>query len=274
MKFVSLVTQLLGKTRRAVAQPASVQDPDVKDPAKIGEALRQLTARLNKLEAAAQPEPTEFEVDLLDTGALVELPHGFKTRQVRWSVVGWFCRVGGVSPTQPPNLVYDGSSSPTSLFLRSYVAGRAIVRVEPSQSFLDTGNTLDLTDTQAFPRNPFGTQRKRVTVVGTASTVLMTVPIPDNSLCVFRTKVIGKNRTTLATNIREIAIWSVYRDNAGAPTNLTVTVQHTLVVAGMTYTFPVVGNDLVLSVQCTTLAQTVDWTVAVEPIHIYLRDEP
>ena len=274
MKFVSLVTQLLGKTRRAVSQAASVEDLDVKEPAKVGEALRQLTARLNKLEAAAPPEPTEFEVDLLDTGTLIELPHGFKTRQVRWSVVGWFCKVGGVSPVQPPNLVYDGSSTPTSLFLRSYVAGRAIVRVEPSQSFLDTGNTLDLTDTQAFPRNPFGNQRKRVTIVGSAFTPLMTVPIPDNSLCVLRTKVIGKNRTTLATNMREIAIWSVYRDNAGAPTNLTVTVQHTLVVAGMTYTFTVAGNDLVLSVQCTTPAQTVDWTVAVEPIHIYLRDEP
>lgn len=274
MRFISLVTSLVGKARRAVSQPSSIQDSDAKDPGKLAEALRQMMARINRLEAAASPEATEFEVDLLDTGALVELPHGFKTRQVRWSVVGWFCRVGGVSPVQPPNLVYDPSSTPTSLFLRSYVAGRAIVRVEPSQTFLDTGSTLDVTDAQPFPRSPFGYQRKRTRIVGVASTLLVTVPVPDNSLCIFRTKVIGKNTTTLATTIREIALWSVYRDNGGAPTGLTASVQHSVFVAGMTYTFVVSGNDLALSVQCTTAAQTVNWSAVVEPVHIYLRDEP
>lgn len=273
MKFVSLVTQTLGKTRRSVAQSASVEDLDVKDPAKVGEALRQLTARLNKLEAAAQPEATEFEVDLLDTGALVELPHGFKTRQVRWTVVGWFCKVGGVSPVQPPNLVYDGSSTTTSLFLRSYVAGRAIIRVEPSQAFLDTGNTIDVVDTQAFPRNPFGKQRVKTTITGTASTALLTLPVPDNCRIVGRATVVGRNRTTPGVNFTEVLYFSCNRNGAGV-VGFANTSAHTVTGAGMTYTITFPGNDVVWAVQCTTAAQTVDWTITMEPVAYNLLGEP
>jgi len=272
MKFVSLVNGLLGRTRRAVSQPASVQDLDVKDPAKIGEALRQLTVRLNKLEAQAAPEATEFEVDLPGTGALVELPHGFKTRQVRWTVVGWFCRVGSVSPAAQPNLVYDPSSTVTSLFLRSYQQGRAIIRVEPSQTFLDTGSTVDLTDTQLFPRNPFGPQRVKATITGTASTNLLTVPVPDNCNIAGTVTVLGRNITTPAVTYCQVLHFSCNRTGAGVVT-LTFTAAHTSVGAGMTYTVTATGNDVIWAVQCTTAAQTVDWTITLAPVAYNLRGE-
>lgn len=276
MKFVSLVNSVLAKARRNITQGLSagvVTDEAAKDPAKVQEQLRQVMLRVNKLEAAAGPEPTEFEVNLPDTGELVELPHGFKTTFVRWSVVGWFCQPGTQSPSAPPSLVYDPSSTSISLFLRSYVKGRAIIRVEQAQQFVDPGPTLDLTDTQLFPRVPFGYQRRRVQIAGIASTTLATVTIPLNSVCIFRTNVIGKNQTTTTTSLRESVIWSCYR-LAGNVTDLVATVSHSVAVAGMTYTFTVSGGDLILAVQCTTAAQTVDWSVAIDPVHIYLTSEP
>lgn len=275
MRFVSLVNSAIGKARRAVSQGLSLGSSDEKkpDPARLAEQLRQVMLRVNKLEAQAGPEPVEFEVNVPDTGDRVELPHGFKTVSVRWTVVGWFCQPGTQSPTAPPNLVYDPSSTSTSLFLRSYVKGRAIIRVEQAQQFIDPGPTLDLTDTQTYPRIPLGYCRKRTRLATTASTTLLTVTIPANSVCIFQTHVIGKNQTTTTTSLRETVIWSCYRLSAGV-VNLTASVLHSVIVAGMTYTFTVSGNDIILAVQCTTAAQTVDWSCAVEPIHTYLTSEP
>lgn len=261
----------MARARRAVSQGLSFS-PDTKtvdmekDPGQVVEALRQVMVRVNKLEAAAQPEGTEFEVQLTDSGGLVELPHGLKTTAVRWYVVGWFCGAARVSPNLQPNLVYDPLSTPTSLFLRSYVAGRAIIRVEPSQSAVEPGQTIDATGA------PTGRLRNRIQIVGTASTTILTVPFPDNGVAVFSCCVIGKNITTPATNLRELTTVSGYRDAAGAIINLTATIQHSVIVAGMTYTFTVAAGNLVVAVQCTVAAQTVNWDAMVEPVHTLHRD--
>jgi hypothetical protein len=141
MRFVSLVNSIVGKTRRAVTQPASTQDMDPKDPAKLSETIRQLTARLNRVEAQLQPEATEFEVVCGSAGALIELCHGFKG-PVRWYVVCWIQADGASYPAYSHILAQDSSSTSTSLFLRSYAPGRAVIRVERSQHYIDDGNVV------------------------------------------------------------------------------------------------------------------------------------
>jgi hypothetical protein len=129
---------LVNKARRFITQPASVQDDVTKDPGKLSETLRQMTQRLNKLEAASPPEATEFEIVCGQGGSLVELFHNFKG-PVRWYVVAWLNTDNVAYPHLGPQLAQDASSTPTSLFLRSYSPGRAVVRVEPSQAYLDNG---------------------------------------------------------------------------------------------------------------------------------------
>ena len=143
MRFVSLVNSLVGKTRRGISQAASVHlhtddDGKVKDLGELAKVLRQMTARVNKLEAALPPEATEFEVNVGSGGALVELFHNFKG-PVRWWVTGWLQTSGSAYPVSGPLLAQDSSSTSTSLFLRSYLSGRAIIRVEPSQQYIDPG---------------------------------------------------------------------------------------------------------------------------------------
>lgn len=281
MRFVSLVNSVVSRARSGVSQGLSFGDggktsgDDAKpDATKLAEQVRQVMLRVNKLEAAASPEGVEFEVNCLDTGALIELPHGFKTAAVRWTVVGWFSVLGGVSPTGAPVLVYDGSSTTTSLFLRSYVAGRAVIRVERSQKAIDTGSPIDLTDTQAYPRLPLGPIRRRLTTTNTTSTNILTVQIPDNSVVAFRTKLVGHNKTAPTSNLVEHVKWTFMRNGGAAPSSILTGVDYSLVPASLTYSIAVVGNDVVFTVQCTTPAQTVDWTMTLEPLQSYLRDEP
>ncbi len=132
MRFVSLVSGLIGKVRRNVVQAASVGDQ--KD---VTKELRQAVLRINRLEAAQAPEATEFEVVVSTAGALVELVHKFNG-PVRWYVVAWCTAAGAGAPTAAGvSLVQDASSTTDTLFLRSYVAGKAVVRVEPSQSMIE-----------------------------------------------------------------------------------------------------------------------------------------
>ena len=133
MRFVSLVNSVVAKARRSVTQGLSVSDPSQEpDQAKLAETMRQVMVRVNKLEASTSPEGTEFEVNLGTGGGLVELFHNFKG-PVRWFVVAWICTTGTRYPVRSPQIVQDSSSTSTSLFLRSYVAGRAVIRVESSQ---------------------------------------------------------------------------------------------------------------------------------------------
>jgi len=268
MRFVSLVNSAIGKARRAISQTSSVSEEDVKDTGKLAENLRQIVARVNKLEAALQPEATEFEVNLPDSGTLVELPHGFKTTSVRWTVVGWFSQAGGVSPTEAPRLVYDSSSTALSLFLRSYIKGRAIIRVEPAQSFLDPGPTIDGFGT------PPGGQSVRVTYSSTAAQVAMLIPIPDNSISTYRVTILGQSTTTLSSRLINVIFFHARRQLSAGTIDLVTGAILLTATAGMTATFAVSGNNVSISVQNTTVGNTTNWTIKVEPIHSYLRDEP
>lgn len=144
MRFVSLVNSVLGKTRRAPEQAASInqvndaQKDQATSPADMAKTLRQMMLRINKLEAAVVPEPTEFEVVVGINGALTELYHGLKG-PVRWWVTLWQQADGAPEPTKAPVLIRDQSSTNNSLFLQSYVAGRAVIRVEQSKYDLDPG---------------------------------------------------------------------------------------------------------------------------------------
>lgn len=268
MKFVSLVENRIGKSRRAVSQSTDFHhSDDDTGPEETAKLLRQLVLRLNRLEAKSEPEAIEFDVLLNDTGSLVELPHNLKSTFIRWSVVGWFGVPLGVSPIAPPVLVYDSSSTANSLFLRSFVAGRAIIRIEPSQSFIDVSNNAD-------GGSVMGSVRRRATFSDVLSHALVTLPMPDNCVTVYRFTVIGKNRTTLA-NVAyvQVAMITMERKGGGAVNAAGST---PLVVASPGLTAGVVasGNNIVLNVQNTVAAQTVDWTCIAQPMNTYLRDEP
>ncbi len=156
MRFVSLVNSVLAKARRGLSQSVSIQDHDIKDAGKLAETLRQMMTRVNKLESQAGPEATEFEVNVSTSGALVELRHDFKC-PVRWWVTAWLQTSGVGYPTSGPSLAEDSSSTATSLFLRSYVAGRAVVRVEPAQAYLEPGIIVAGTPAGGGFTNPTGT---------------------------------------------------------------------------------------------------------------------
>ena len=133
MKFVSLVNNLVGKVRRGVSQGLST-GPDVDgktSPGQLAEQLRQVMLRVNKLEALAEREGIEFEVAVSTAGATVSLYHAF-TGPVRWWVVSWGTTPQGTPPVANYALVMDATSDQDNLVLRSYVAGRAVIRIEPS----------------------------------------------------------------------------------------------------------------------------------------------
>jgi hypothetical protein len=143
VRFVSLVKSVLGKTRRSLTQSEStnVVNPDKDDAgastADIVRTMRKLSQRIARLEAVAQAESTEFEVVVGTGGATSELYHGYGG-PVRWWVTTWMQQPDlGASPTTAPILVRDTSSTGKILILQSYVAGRAVIRVEPSNYDMD-----------------------------------------------------------------------------------------------------------------------------------------
>lgn len=136
---------VLQRIRRFFSESASVREEDVKEPGKLAEVLRQLSRRLTAVEAAIPPEATEFEVTLGTGGALTTIAHHLNSA-VRWYVTQW-SQVGGTAyPVKAPQLVQDASSDANSLVLRSYVAGKAIVRVEPASGQLEPGETVTQTE--------------------------------------------------------------------------------------------------------------------------------
>lgn len=133
MRFVSLINNVIGKVRRGVSQGLST-GPDVDgktSPSQLAEQLRQVMLRVNRLEAVAVREGIEFEVACSTAGALVSLCHGL-SGPVRWWVVSWGTTPAGTPPVANYGLVMDATSDSDTLVLRSYVAGRAVIRIEPS----------------------------------------------------------------------------------------------------------------------------------------------
>ncbi len=136
MRFVT-IGGLIAKARRFLNSSASVHDDDVTEPKKLGEILRNIIRRVSDLESRVAPEAVEFEVAVSTAGALVSLNHGLSA-PVRWWVTVWTRPVAaGAYPTTAPILVQDASTTPDILVLKSYTAGRAVVRVEPAVGVME-----------------------------------------------------------------------------------------------------------------------------------------
>lgn len=128
------ISAAVARQRSSVSGETNVGDEDVKDPGKLAEILRSLAKRMAQTETLLPPEGVEFEVEVGTAGTVTTLQHNLRSH-VRFSVVFWTkVRAGTTYPTAAPVLVADELSTSTVLHLRSYVAGRAIVRVEPANA--------------------------------------------------------------------------------------------------------------------------------------------
>lgn len=141
MRFVN-VNGVLQRARRFIsAGPGNIQEEEVKNPSKLVEVLRGIQKRVSDIEVVLPPEGIEFEVNVSSGGALVKLAHNFNG-PIRWYVVQWLQTGGSAYPTSGPDLVHDASSDSRNLYLRSYIPGRAIIRVEQSFVDVDPGITV------------------------------------------------------------------------------------------------------------------------------------
>lgn len=120
----------LGATRRPQAKAQAT--PAAEDTEGVVKVLRRVSKRLEELDLKTEGIQgwTDFEVDVSTAGATVSLMHNYGT-PVRWYVVHWG-KTTSTTPTAAPALVMDSTSTVNILTLKSYVAGKAIVRVEPS----------------------------------------------------------------------------------------------------------------------------------------------
>lgn len=116
----------LVKARRSKAGSDRVDSP-----AELPQVIQKLSKRVSDLEASVGPSWTDFECTVSTAGATVSLAHGYSS-PVRWYVVHWGATEAGTVPTAAPALVMSNTSSTDTLVLKSYVAGKAVVRVEPS----------------------------------------------------------------------------------------------------------------------------------------------
>ncbi len=126
MRFID-ISGTLAKARRNVSgSGAPLSEQDIAEPRRLSEALRDLVRRVGDLEGKSPPEGLEIEKDVSTGGALVTIEHNFNS-SVRWWVTSWKNASSGHS------LVWNTASDTNKLVLASYVAGRAVIRVEPSQ---------------------------------------------------------------------------------------------------------------------------------------------
>lgn len=135
MRFVNGAGTVV-KARRAVYGGGATQALRADTPEQLSAVLAELMSRVSDLEAQAGDEATEFEKDVGAGGAAVKLYHGFG-KPVRYYVTYWTRSVGGAYPTTAPILVAQADSTSDELSLKSYVAGRAIIRVEAAQAGID-----------------------------------------------------------------------------------------------------------------------------------------
>jgi hypothetical protein len=171
MRFFD-VNGVLQKARRFVSGNGNVFDDDVKDQRKLAELLRSAFKRLTDIESTVGPEPTEFAVNVPSGGLIVELAHNMNG-PVRFFTTYWLHQDNSTSPIYGPALVVDSTSDDNTLRLRSYVAGRAVIRVEQAQSGLDYGTASGVFVPPAIaPSSAItgGTEAQVLTSVGTVPT--------------------------------------------------------------------------------------------------------
>lgn len=126
MKFID-INGLLGRGRRYVSSFTSPSAEQLEDKYKLAETIRDLTARINTLEAKSAPEGIEFEVDAT-AGTDMEFHHNFGC-PVRWYVVDWWHTIG----SGHNSLHRTAASTDNVLVLHSHNSGRMVLRIEPSQ---------------------------------------------------------------------------------------------------------------------------------------------
>lgn len=101
MRFVDVYGRLKN-ARRAVSRASSVSESDVDSPPKLAEIIRQLSARVQEMEAKNQAEAVEFEVNVT-AGTPVRLNHNFGV-PVRWYVTYWKSSESSSSVTTAENV--------------------------------------------------------------------------------------------------------------------------------------------------------------------------
>lgn len=136
MKFVGTT----GAPRKARAPAAATLSlGDVTQPGLLLRLLRDVFTRLGGVEARVQDEGVEFELEVSGAAGTHYLPHSLGPN-VRWYVVDWAPTVGppATNPTAAPYIYRDPTATKDGvLALVSNVAGKAVIRVEPSQHPLD-----------------------------------------------------------------------------------------------------------------------------------------
>ncbi len=104
-----------------------VSEADVREPAKLAKTMARILATVAAVRRAFAPSRIDFEdVPVSTAGAQVALGHGFNGR-VRWWIVGW----QSTGTTAP--ILRESAATVTdanTLYLQSYVAGTACIRVE------------------------------------------------------------------------------------------------------------------------------------------------
>lgn len=123
----------IGKARRQIAVPTNVQKEDVEDKGRLADLLRKLSQRVAELEANRQPNTVDMETDVSNLGSTVTLRHNLGGPVRYWPVL-WTKTAAGGYPSTGPILVMDETSDDDNLVLKSYVAGRVVLRIESSNN--------------------------------------------------------------------------------------------------------------------------------------------
>jgi hypothetical protein len=257
LKFINL-NGVMQRGRRFVSSAESVKETDVVDPSKLAETIRRLQARLADVESRTPPEAIEFELTVPAAGGLVTMTHNFNT-PVRWYPVQWLPS----SPTAPaggPELAHDSSSTLTDLTIRSYRAGRVVVRVEPALApATGVAASAAAYDWAASGSTIFDPVANSATFSAITAQDILTLSPLDNSVYIWLLTVLGQSTTTPASRYAYSGTLSLRRQGAGpidvAPTTISIAT-----VGGLSHSNVAVGNTIVIRVTNATPANTTKWT--------------
>jgi hypothetical protein len=122
----------LGRDRRSVSRTASVSPEDVKDVTKLAEIIRQMSVRIQELEARLPPEAVEFEMDITGTASSptdYSIHHNTGT-PIRYYVTQW--SNSSAPPSIAPAIVRQITSTLDRFDFKSHSEGRMVIRIEPS----------------------------------------------------------------------------------------------------------------------------------------------
>ncbi len=131
MKIIVAATGVILAGSTPVVRREKVTTEITTDPEALATKLTRIANDTAELAAKAnQGESTVFQdVELPATGNTIRLQHNLNKR-VMWRVVDWTDPATGVNPTTAPGLVRSAlDTTPNTLVLRSYVAGRASIEV-------------------------------------------------------------------------------------------------------------------------------------------------